>query len=145
MEKEFVSWSGDFALGIPVIDEQHKELLRLTNDLYLGCLKEEDEKRLDFKDAIYRSMDYIREHFSTEEMLLEKVNYCDLEAHKNEHREFILRVLENIQSFDSGSRLAPSAFARYLRDWILNHIAISDKKYAPYLIKEAREALLEKS
>jgi hemerythrin len=25
--------------------------------------------------------------------------------------------------------------ARYLKKWLLNHIAISDKKYMPYLIK----------
>jgi hemerythrin len=138
MAEEFVSWSDNLSIGIGVIDEQHRELLRLTNDLYRGCSRIGEERDLYFKDAIHRSVDYVKIHFSTEESLLEKVNYPDIEAHKKEHRDFIIKVLENVRDFEDGKRFAPSAFVRFLRDWILTHIAVSDKNYGPYLLNSGK-------
>jgi hemerythrin len=39
-----------------------------------------------------------------------------------------------IEEFEAGNT-EPVEMARYLKKWLLNHIAISDKKYMPYVIK----------
>jgi hemerythrin len=48
-----VEWNGRYSVGIPKIDEQHKELLRLTNELYASCLRDNDEDaKARFKSTI---------------------------------------------------------------------------------------------
>jgi hemerythrin len=62
-----------------------------------------------------------------------QVNYPDYTAHKHEHEKFTAEVLSQIRLFEQG-KTAPLSFALFLKNWLLNHIAISDKKYSDYLI-----------
>lgn len=64
---------------------------------------------------------------------MEEANYPDIEAHKKEHRDFIAKVLEYLKDFGDSKRFASFNFVRFLRDWILAHIAVCDKKFAPCL------------
>ena len=61
------------------------------------------------------------------------VNYPELEEHKAEHaklKEEALNFQSRItESFPDGAR----ELYHFLRNWLLNHIQDSDKKYGPYL------------
>jgi hemerythrin len=130
----FVVWDNKYSVGIPLIDDQHKELIRLTNDLYESCLAGEDAARANFMEAVKGTVDYVKHHFGTEEKLLQKVKYPELTEHKNEHETFVKHILNEVQSFQEGKKFVPNVFVRYLRDWILSHIAVADRKYATYIL-----------
>ncbi|MDR2343916.1 MAG: bacteriohemerythrin [Spirochaetaceae bacterium] len=138
-----VEWHERYSMGIPKIDEQHKELLRLTNELYASCLKgNDDESKARFKLTIGAMVNYVSEHFSAEERLLQRVNYPGYAEHKREHDSFVKKVLEQVKEFHDGKSFVPNNFVRYLKDWILSHIAMSDKKYSEYIFKLKREGKL---
>ncbi|MDR2094125.1 MAG: bacteriohemerythrin [Treponema sp.] len=127
-----VKWVDAYSVGIPVIDKQHKELVKMTNDLFLGCERTELTV-VYFMKAIQKAVNYSKIHFATEEKYMLKVNYPEYEAHKKEHTAFVTEVLNQIKLFEQG-KTAPLSFALFLKNWLLNHIAISDKKYSSYLI-----------
>jgi hemerythrin len=129
---EFVHWEHRYELDIKVVDEQHKELVRLINTLYDAC-RDGDTKDDAFKTAIKGAVDYVKVHFADEERLLEGVKYPALEEHKAEHAAFVRQVLESVQNFEKGLTFAPNTFVRFLSEWVLTHIALSDKKYADYI------------
>jgi hemerythrin-like metal-binding protein len=73
-----------------------------------------------------------RFYFTTEEKYLGQVNYPDFEAHKKEHEAFVSEVVKQLKSFEENQN-DPVALVDFLKNWLLNHIAVMDKKYAPYL------------
>lgn len=136
IEKEaFVDWEERYAVGIAVIDEQHKELLKLTNGLYEACCQGDDIARSQFQGVVHSMVDYVKFHFTTEEQIMERVNYPELAEHKREHESFIRKIFEGVKAFESGKSFVPNTFVRYLRDWVLTHIAMSDRKYTEYILR----------
>jgi hemerythrin len=142
--RNIVEWSNRYSVGIPLIDEQHQKLISITNTLYLGCLKGDEKARAYFMQAIHEAVDYVRYHFSAEEKLMERIDYPDLVNHKKQHDEFVKEILLEVQAFEDGKKFVPNIFVRYLRDWVLTHIAISDKHYADYLMALKKHGTLFK-
>jgi hemerythrin len=134
--KEVVTWSDSYSVGINLIDEQHKGLLDLVNDLFNHSTGNRNEELFYFKEVIQTVVEYIKTHLSTEEKLLAAVKFPDYTIHKKVHDEFTLEVIKSAKNFESGKRLVLEKFAYYLKDWILTHIAVMDKKYVPYFKKD---------
>jgi hemerythrin len=137
-----VEWDARYTIGIPIIDEQHKKLIDMTNVLYMACRKGDDAAKVYFKKVVREAVDYVRFHFTTEEKILERINYPDLVSHKKEHEDFIKEILRQVQLFHEGKKFVPNLFVRYLRDWVLTHIALSDKQYAEYLMSLKKQGVL---
>jgi hemerythrin len=128
-----IEWDDRYAVGIQIIDEQHKELLTMINNFYPGCLKEDEKEQIHFKLAIYRFINYTKYHFATEEQFLERLKYPDIIAHKRQHDEFVRVILEKADKFEQGQSFSFKNFIRYIRDWMVTHITLIDKKYATYI------------
>jgi hemerythrin len=141
-DANLVEWDDQYLIGIPRIDEQHKKLIDMTNGLYLGCLKGDAAAEAYFLKTIHEAVDYVRFHFSTEEKILGRINYPDFTAHKKEHENFAREIIQQVQAFQQGKKFVPNIFVRYLRDWVLTHIAVSDKLYAKYLLDMKKQGLL---
>jgi len=135
--ENYVEWSDSYSLGIKMIDDQHKGLLDIVNDLYSHSTGNEFEEMLYFKDVIHQSVDYIKNHFMVEEKLLVATKYPGYAEHKKAHDQFTLTVVASAKDFESGKRFVMEKFAHFLRDWILSHIAVMDQDYATYLRKIA--------
>ncbi|MDR2393403.1 MAG: bacteriohemerythrin [Treponema sp.] len=132
-ETAFITWKNIYSVGIPKIDEQHQELVQLTADLYAACMQGTESGRLYFKRAVHDIVQYVSFHFSAEERLMERIEFPELAEHKKQHEHFVKKVLEDVKKFETGKGIVPNTFVRFLRDWILTHIAKEDQKYADYL------------
>jgi hemerythrin len=120
-----------------LIDDQHKGLLDVVNDLFSHSSGNEREEREYFKEVIQQAVQYVKNHFQVEEKLLIASKYPDYAEHKKAHDEFTMTILSSAKDFESGKRLVLEKFAYFLKDWILTHIAVMDKQYAIYLRKIA--------
>jgi hemerythrin-like metal-binding protein len=131
MDIKNFEWDDQYSVGIRLIDEQHRELIRKT-----GVLYENSQRGQESKDGVLRALrataEYARYHFTTEELLLEKLGYPGLPNHQGLHGEFIRKIWTQIHNLEAGSPLFPRAFVRYLRDWAWTHVAFIDRKYALY-------------
>ncbi|MDR1279097.1 MAG: bacteriohemerythrin [Treponema sp.] len=134
MEKSnAVEWDDRYTVGVQMIDEQHKELFSMINNFYPGCLKEGEKANIHFKLMVYGFINYIKYHFDTEEQFLERLKYPDSMAHKRQHDEFIRVILEKMEKVELGQPVSFKNFTRYIRDWLVTHITLIDKKYATYI------------
>ena len=135
MADELVAWSDDFLVGNEQIDAQHKELVRMTNEFYAGCQMGGVVAKVYFMKTIQGAVLYVKTHFSTEEAIMEKAVYPDYEIHKKQHEDFVAQVTAQIQVFEKEDNPDPAGFVKFLMNWILQHIADSDKKYMPYIAR----------
>jgi hemerythrin len=128
-----VTWEDSYSVGIELIDNQHKELINMTNQLFLGCSREGKIAEIYFLRTIQGAVKYVKVHFTTEEIIMERIKYPEFAIHKKEHEDFVTEVLHQVKEFEKAHDFSPLGFARYLQEWVLNHIAKSDKKYGAFI------------
>jgi len=139
-----VTWSPSYATGIRQIDDQHKELITITNMLYKSCLTDNSEG-LSFREAMQRMVEYVVFHFSAEIELLKRTNYPDILNHKKQHEGLVKNILDAVKNYEDGKNFVPNTFVRTLKDWVFSHIAVSDREYASYIADQKKKGLLSDS
>ncbi|MDR1637628.1 MAG: bacteriohemerythrin [Treponema sp.] len=136
---QLIEWDDRYSVGIELIDEQHRELASQMNNLWLGCQKGGQEEKFFFDVNIQPLLRYMSYHFSSEERMLERIKYPDLAAHVQQHSDMMRIIAEGVGHIQqeepsallSGNRL--SDFAAHLRDTLISHIIVMDKKYVSYI------------
>lgn len=122
-----ITWNSDYSVGIKQIDEQHKQLIAMINQLHLSMMKGEGSKVLD--TIVVAMLNYTKTHFSTEEIYMQRFNYEGMEEHKKIHKEFIDKVADFEKKVSNGELGVSMEVMNFLKDWLLNHIQGTDKKY----------------
>jgi hemerythrin len=125
-----MTWSDNYSVNIKEIDAQHKKLVELVNELHdsMKAGKGKDVVGKILKDLA----EYTVYHFSTEEKLFEKYFYPDARPHVREHQDLIEQVTKLISDFEKGNGVLPMDLMDFLKNWLINHIAKSDKKFTSF-------------
>lgn len=127
-----IIWKEAYSVNIAEIDNQHKKLIELINNLHdamiTGKAKEEMSKILS------SLVDYTLYHFATEEKIFDQYDFPGSKAHKKQHNDLIEQVAALQKKHEDGERVLTIDVMNFLRDWLNDHIMGSDKKgYGPYL------------
>jgi hemerythrin len=126
-----INWSENFSVNIKEIDEQHKKLIFMLNDLH-DAMK--SGKGNDVMEKIFDGLlQYVGTHFATEEKYMSLHNYPGYIAHKTEHTKLTQKVLDLNKKFQQGAPVLTVELLGFLKDWLQNHIMGTDKKYGPFL------------
>ena len=131
-KSELVTWSSTFSVGVKIIDDQHKGLLNLVNDMFNHVTGNEADEQAYFTQVIQQAVQYVKIHFMTEEKIMIHTKFPGYAEHKKAHDAFVLAVVDNVKSFKTSKKLALMDFTKFLKEWILTHIAIMDKQYFNY-------------
>jgi hemerythrin len=131
-ENELVHWGPTYVSHVNIVDKQHQELFNLTNTLFHHCIGDPEAEKIFFKNTIHKAIDYVKIHFATEEKMMLATKYKGYSEHKREHDSFVLTVVDAVRTFNETGKLNLIQFTRFLKDWILTHIAVCDKKYFDY-------------
>ena len=119
-----------YQTGILLIDEEHKELFRIMNEVHAVIV---DEENLDKYDAIIRLLEemrnYTKDHFNDEEEYMESIHYEGLEAQKMAHEAFIERLnAMDLKQIKAHQEETLSEIMAFLTEWLVNHILHMDSK-----------------
>ena len=126
-KQSVAAWSDDYALGLDEIDEQHKYLFSLINEVWLGLVnKTNAETAMRLVTALES---YTVTHFSAEEAFMLEQRYSRFAEHKAEHEKFIGRIAREKAAVAAGKPLSLE-LVHFLRDWLVQHIRFTDRAYA---------------
>jgi hemerythrin len=127
----FFSWDEKYSVNIPEVDAQHKMLVSMVNDLFESM---NAGKGKDILGSILSGLvSYSKTHFSTEERLMKTCDYPDYLHHKKSHDDFTSQALDLKKQFDNGNVTLSVKVGKFLKEWLINHILVEDKKYVPFL------------
>ncbi|MBW1846681.1 MAG: hemerythrin family protein [Deltaproteobacteria bacterium] len=126
----FMKWSTNLSVNVAEIDSQHQHLVNFINDL--SAAMKEGKGKDSLAEIITGLVLYAKTHFATEEKYFDKFGYPETFSHKQEHNMFIEKVTEFKNDFDNGSQLLSVPILSFLRDWLVNHINVSDMKYSGF-------------
>ena len=130
--RHYVEWKQEYSVGIDSIDEQHKRLLNLINQLQTAVDYSTGDQFE--REALDELVDYTKTHFKYEEGLMRDNDYPDFEPHKAQHEKMFKKVEEVLAEYEQDHDTAMSNAAEYLKSWLINHINGTDKEYSSYLI-----------
>jgi hemerythrin len=132
-----IQWEPRLALGVPLVDRQHRELIDALNAVVAAMAasraREEVGPLLDFLGR------YVATHFADEEQLMRSSRYPAAAAHQAEHAEFTAAFRGFAAEFARSG--ATTGLAIRLNgatcEWLREHIGGSDRKLAAWLTSQA--------
>jgi hemerythrin len=131
-KSRYLTWSDSYSVGIESIDNDHKKLIHLINNLQTAMDYKTD--RLFEKQTLDEVIDYTKYHFEREEKLMEENGYPDFVPHKATHKNMIEKVNEYVQAYDRDESGAIESLLKYLKSWLIGHINGTDQEYSEFLI-----------
>jgi len=125
-------FSDEYLTGIGLIDDEHRQLFALVNEVHTLV---HDEFIFDKYDEIMRILtelrNYTEMHFHDEEAYMEKINYPELDAQRRAHNAFIEKLVdinfEELESLDNNQQEYLQDILDFLAKWLVNHILKMDK------------------
>jgi Amt family ammonium transporter len=125
------SWREEFTLHVPEMDEEHKNLVKITEEIIEAMSSGLGKGAIE--DAFQGLMDYTVNHFEHEEQLIEKHGYPGTEEHKEIHRRLKEKVVAYKNELFRNESFNAKEFQDFMSGWLINHILEDDRQYAEFI------------
>lgn len=126
-----LQWKNEWESGNKDIDEQHRVLLELANELiHMSLSGMEFEKLICQLDIFIK---HIVKHFEYEEKILESLGYPDYDRHSKIHKNLVGKAFQLKEAYRNEEINSSAFFAFVVDDIVIGHIANEDMLYLPYI------------
>ena len=130
---EWIEWDNAWNTGIHEIDDDHKGLIVVINQVLALCEGSADKRQL--RSAASKLIKYVGSHFQREEDILASKGYPYLNEHKEEHfrlKYAALNVKKKLLDDGYNQRSAQKLKDFLLGPWLVGHLQVGDQKFAQY-------------
>ncbi len=125
-----LEWRSEWESGNRLIDDQHKELLVLSDRLIdLSLSGHSREAILPALDAL---LAHVVQHFKDEEQIQRDIGYPEYAEHAQIHQTITERALHVKQQFMRDELKASAFFSFLVDEVIMGHLLAEDIKFFPY-------------
>jgi len=127
-------WEEAYRTGIRVIDEDHKMLFSIINNLIDETATKNPTMYREISSLLEALLTYVNSHFIREEHFLEQFGYPDIIAHRHMHDALRNQLHEIVNDFQNDPEsINLKQLTKFLTKWLSDHILKSDMDYVPYL------------
>ncbi len=125
-EDGWIPWDDNLSVGIDVIDEHHRYLFDLINDLYAVVINKRGARDV---ARLIKSLDaYAKIHFRAEEQMMNHYGYSGIDRQLDQHHAFEEKIAEFYEELHANPMVAQFDVLSYLRNWLIHHIRVEDAK-----------------
>lgn len=128
---EFVEWTEKYSVGNPLVDAYHHIFFQMVEEFRVAL---HEQSAAAMADRIAFLVDYTLMHFDSEEKLMAKVGYPDLEAHQEQHRQFREKMQDLHRRYQAdGEAVSAEELLVLVQNWFSQHILGTDMEFKPYV------------
>lgn len=125
-----LKWKSCYSLGNNKIDNQHKELFNIANELLEISDPQHDKVKM--KVVLHRLGEYVKKHFKDEEKLMQEIAYPKFEEHEKIHQEIIQEINSVIRDSHNLVELSLRLHG-LINAWLMEHIIDEDLQIKEWL------------
>ncbi|MCG6552288.1 MAG: bacteriohemerythrin [Candidatus Magnetominusculus sp. LBB02] len=128
-------WTENLAVGVELMDEQHKELFARVNGFVEAITQGKEsvvvEELMNYLES------YVDTHFNLEETYMKQYDYDEeeTEIHLKQHKTFRsnLERLKSEYQKKGATKDLNQKIQEHLCNWLITHVSKIDKKLGDYL------------
>lgn len=119
-------WKPAYNLGIPAVDQEHRDLIAMINRAYQAM---EDAAGAAQIEACLEDIHAgIAAHFALEERYMREAGYAEYQAHKDDHEELLDQIRAMMDVFADSPQRGRDVLRKRLSDWFTVHFATFDAR-----------------
>ncbi len=134
-----ITWTSDLSVGIELIDQQHKSLIKHLSDLNKSLESQQGPAKVAV--TLNFLIEYTNFHFTAEEKHMAANDYPEVENHKKMHEGFktTLSNLEEDLEEEGATQMLADSIDSLLVNWLFGHIREIDVAFGKFLIEKGIE------
>ena len=127
-----IKWSKNYLMGIDKLDEEHKELFRISDQIYNKVMERGDDAKYRLflmNETLEYMLRYFKRHAKSEEIYMREIGYAGYEFHKMLHDELYNMLLKKNADIVKRNECSKKEIAEIVGDgigWLLEHIITED-------------------
>jgi hemerythrin-like metal-binding protein len=126
-----IEWKQEFAVGVPEVDYEHRELIALINELAATLERQGSEPGVEeFLGEIFAK---ISAHFALEEKIMRERRYDQYEDHKADHERLLDDIRDIMDDYEDEQRFDREMLAGRLSAWFGVHFRTKDARLHRHL------------
>ncbi|HEU0225992.1 MAG TPA: hemerythrin family protein [Steroidobacteraceae bacterium] len=133
MDAELIEWREDFRIGLPGVDQEHRDLIDSINRLHRELVVGASTARV--TGALGDIHAAISSHFALEEKDMQALRYAEFDAHKGEHERLLDEILDILDDVTVTGRYDPQVLSSRLAEWFTGHFRTFDARLHRWLME----------
>ena len=131
-DDKLIKWSKNYLMGIDKLDEEHKELFRISDQIYNKVMERGDDAKYRLflmNETLEYMLRYFKRHAKGEEIYMREIGYAGYEFHKMLHDELYNMLLKKKADIVKRNECSKKEIAELVGDgigWLLEHIITED-------------------
>lgn len=126
----FLTWNRVASVGVRAMDQQHGVLMDTLSDIRQALMEGAGRERV--QKELNRLLEFARQHFLSEERLLEHMGFPALEEHREAHVRLLQQLEDLLHRATHGNGAQAQAAAAAPRAWFAEHEQM-DRSYGEWL------------
>ena len=128
-----LEWEEKYSVGFPVIDQQHRNMLSIGNQLLLSLqTNQAKQETLQVLEALITESE---RHFQTEEELMQRSGFGSYVTHKIDHDSLKAQIKILKRECENDRVKAGNHLISIVRNWLLEHVMSYDKGLGRFLVE----------
>jgi hemerythrin-like metal-binding protein len=126
MSQTQLQWQQRYAIGIPAVDHEHQELIRMINALVARVIEGSDAKFV--SESLGDILSAIGAHFALEEKIMRDRHYDQYFDHKADHDRLLDQLRDIMDDYEVHRQINPAQLVTALDEWFSVHFRTRDAR-----------------